>query len=110
MIDLTYLKTTTDNDKTLIEELLRIFVLQLPSLKNNIVTAFDSKDWNQLKETAHKAKNSFEIIGAKKEADELKQVEKIAGSDMDKTQLNLLINNFLDSCEIVLDEIENLKI
>jgi len=94
----------------LIEELLKLFVSQLPSVKENIITAYESKDWSQLREAAHKAKNSFEIVGAKKQADELKQVEKIASSDMDKEQLHVLIKNFLNSCEIILDEIENLNI
>ncbi|MDF1551321.1 MAG: Hpt domain-containing protein [Bacteroidales bacterium] len=110
MIDLTYLRTTTDNDKAVIQELIQIFVTQLPEIKRSIVSAYEHENWHELKELAHKAKNSFEIMGLRNQADELKRIEKIAQKDKPDPELKVLISSFLKTCEIVLDEIKNLNI
>ncbi len=110
MIDLTYLKNTTGNDKTLIAELIGIFKSQLPEFKTDIETAYNQQKWKNLKEAAHKAKNSFTIIGAINQADELKQIEIIASKEENLQQLAPLIENFLQNCEELTKEIDQLKL
>jgi HPt (histidine-containing phosphotransfer) domain-containing protein len=109
MIDLTYLRTTTGNDTAVILELIGIFTAQLPELKKEVETAYKQKDWHNLKETAHKAKNSFMIIGAQEEANNLKQIEMMATQE-DTHNLDLLVENFLESCKKVAEEIKQLKV
>ena len=110
MIDLTYLKTTTGNDTNVILELISIFTSQLPELKEGIQTYYKQKDWKNLKEIAHKAKNSFMIVGAENQADNLKKIEIISQDEKNRSQLAPLIENFLKSCEKIVEEIEQLKI
>jgi HPt (histidine-containing phosphotransfer) domain-containing protein len=106
MIDLSYLKTTTENDPTVIRELLLLFINQLPDLKKNILDAYENKNWKALKEAAHKAKSSFQIIGAYQQADELKQIEIMAVEDRKKSEYENLINNFKKTCSAVLIELD----
>lgn len=110
MIDLTYLNITTGNDTGLIAQLIAIFSSQLPDFKKLIQSTFKENNWPGLKEAAHKAKNSFEIIGAKEEAQNLKKIEMIAASETNLDELDALIENFLDSCKKVTEEIEQLKL
>ncbi len=108
MIDLSYLKTTTGNDQNVIKELISLFVKQLPEFNREIVNSFAAKDWKALREAAHKAKNSFEIMGVKKQAEELKQIELLALENKDSNEFSSLITNFLNTCQIVSKEIEDL--
>ena len=110
MIDLTYLKISTGDDQAIIKELINLFVRQLPDLKNGIVNAYKAQQWHELKEIAHKAKNSFEIMGVTEQAEELKQIEIMAGNEAETPQLKTLIDKFIDTCKIVLDEINELKL
>ena len=110
MIDLTYLKNTTGNDSAIIKELIQIFTAQLPELKEGIVGAYTQKNWNNLKEFAHKAKNSFEIIGASDEAANLKNIEILAADKQNGDRLSPLIESFIKSCEEVSREISQLKL
>jgi HPt (histidine-containing phosphotransfer) domain-containing protein len=110
MIDLTYLKTTTGNDQSVIKELINLFVIQLPALKKDIVDSFETKNWKALKEAAHKAKNSFEIMGVKKQAEELKRIEILATENKENLEFKQLINNLIITCELVVKEIELLKL
>ena len=108
MIDLSYLKTTTENDPTMIRELIRLFLEQLPDLKNNILTAFENKNWKALKEAAHKAKSSFQIVGAYDQADELKKMEIMSVENRPKQDYEILIRNFKNTCKKIVIELEEI--
>ena len=110
MIDLTYLKTTTGNDNAIIKELIQIFTAQLPELKEDIVSAFEQQNWHNLKELAHKAKNSFEIIGASQEAANLKNIEILAANEQNADKMPPLIETFLRSCQEVSRELSLLNL
>jgi HPt (histidine-containing phosphotransfer) domain-containing protein len=105
MIDLSYLRTTTENDPTIIRDLIKLFIHQLPDLKKNILSAYENGNWKALKEAAHKAKSSFQIIGAYSQADELKQMEIMAVEDREKHEFDILISNFKNSCKQVVIEL-----
>jgi len=108
MIDLSYLKITTNDDTELIAQLVGIFKNQLPELKNDITNSFHSKQWKMLMESAHKAKNSFQMMGIELQAEELKRIEMIARDAKENTELEQLINRFANTCKIVEAEIENI--
>jgi DNA phosphorothioation-dependent restriction protein DptG len=105
MIDLSYLKTTTENDQSVIKQLIKLFIEQLPDLKKNILDAYENKNWKALKEAAHKAKSSFQIIGAFTQAEELKLMERMAVENREKREYDKLIHNFKNSCTKVLIEL-----
>jgi HPt (histidine-containing phosphotransfer) domain-containing protein len=106
MIDLSYLKTTTENDPAIIKKLIKLFLEQLPELKNNILTAYENQNWEVLREAAHKAKSSFHIFGDLKQADELGKMQMMAKENRPKLEYEKLISNFKDSCNQMLIELE----
>ncbi len=106
MINLDYLKTTTNNDKETILSLLDLFILQIPELKSGIITAFDEKNWFALKETAHKAKNSFQILGMQDEADELQKLEILCNQEIDTHLYEGFVKRFIIACDLSTSEIE----
>ena len=81
MINLEYLKKTTENDTEIIQSLLDMFKAQVPELKLEMTAALNEKNWFALREAAHKAKNSFQILGMQKEADSLQELEKICSQE-----------------------------
>ena len=110
MIDLSYLRVTTNDDKELIAQLIGIFTDQLPELEQDIKHSFDSKNWDSLMQAAHKAKNSFEMMGIQDQAIELKRIELLAIEAKDSTELGSLIEKFFYTSKLVREEIKNLQI
>jgi HPt (histidine-containing phosphotransfer) domain-containing protein len=110
MIDLSYLKYTTNDDKTLIMQLVDIFIKQLPDLKKEIVTSYSEQNWISLRDAAHKAKNSFEMMGMKNPALELKQLEILSTKNHSNPEMQILVDNFVKNCDSVAREIQNLEI
>jgi HPt (histidine-containing phosphotransfer) domain-containing protein len=110
MIDLSYLKITTGDDKALIKELVGIFKGQLPELKKDITESFQSKNWKTLTDAAHKAKNSFQMMGITRYADELKSIEIMAREEKESPEIGKLIKSFADGCLLVIAEIEKLDL
>jgi HPt (histidine-containing phosphotransfer) domain-containing protein len=106
MIDLSYLKTTTENDPVVIKELIHLFIAQLPDLRKNILAAYENKNWKALKEAAHKAKSSFQIIGDYAQAEELKRMEIMAVEERQKKDFDILIKNFKKNCTDIIGELE----
>ena len=110
MIDLTYLRTTIGNDRTVISQLIQLFLEQLPGLRAQIENDYKEKNWKSLKDAAHKAKNSFQIMGAKAQSENLKKMEIIAENDPENNGIKALIDNFTEACDLVVEEIKQLKI
>ncbi|MCF6242068.1 MAG: Hpt domain-containing protein [Bacteroidales bacterium] len=106
MINLNYLKTTTNNDKDTIRVLLEIFKEQAPELKSDILSAFEQKNWTALQKAAHKAKNSFQILGLNAEAEKLQELEVLCKKEKDTHLYKNYVDEFLQSCDEALNEIE----
>lgn len=105
MINLNYLRKTTDNDKTTILALLNIFKEQAAELKSEITTVFNQKNWQALHKTAHKAKNSFQILGMDNEAKKLQELEILCKQEKDTHLYKNYIDEFITACDAALDEI-----
>ena len=105
MINLDYLKTTTNNDRETILTLLDMFKIQIPELKSGIITAFDEKNWFALREAAHKAKNSFQILGMQDEADELQKLEILCNQETETHLYEGFVKRFIDACDSSINEI-----
>ena len=106
MINLNYLKTTTNNDRETILTLLDMFKKQIPELKSEIITAIAEKNWSALREAAHKAKNSFQILGMQDEADELQKLEILCNQGIDTHLYEGFVKRFIDACDRSINEIE----
>lgn len=62
-VDLTYLESIADGDKEIIEELINIFIDQIPEFTEGLRNGLEQKDWRALAGIAHKAKSSVVSMG-----------------------------------------------
>ena len=110
MINLSYLKKTTNNDKEIILQLVEIFKSQLPDLKEGIINSYNQKNWIALKNAAHKAKNSFNMMGLDKDAQNLKEIE-LECSKTESVDCEEMINFFLSQYDSIVEELnKNIEI
>lgn len=107
MINLDYLKKTTDNDMDVIQSLLEMFKDQVPELKAGMLNALDNKNWNALREAAHKAKNSFQILGMQKESDNLQKLEILCSKEKEAHTYTNYVQQFITACDDSINEIDN---
>lgn len=62
-IDLAYLESITDGSKEIIQELITIFIEQVPEFINDFDEGYNQKDWKKIAAAAHKAKSSVLSMG-----------------------------------------------
>lgn len=106
MVDLNYLKINTGNDTGLIREIIRLFLENLPELKNKILNSYEIQDWKSLQEAVHKAKSSFQILGDYKQAQELEIMQNMVDENREKFEYESFIHNFMISCDQIVVDLE----
>lgn len=84
-IDLNYLKTITDGDPEMMQEMEDLFVSQVPEFIENLSRYLKEKQYIELGKEAHKAKSSVMIMGMEELSKDLKSLQQatIAGTNED---------------------------
>src|SRR5690554_3859585 len=78
-INLSYLESIAEGDESIIEELINIFLEQIPEFTEGVDKSFTEKRWLELAALAHKAKSSVLSIGMEELGNrDLKNLELIA--------------------------------
>lgn len=75
LTNLSYLKEMSGNDSSIIEEMIEIFIEQIPEFTEEITNNFESQNWEGLGAVAHKAKSSVRTMGMDSIGDCLEQLE-----------------------------------
>ncbi|NLX72717.1 MAG: Hpt domain-containing protein [Bacteroidales bacterium] len=89
-IDLSYLESIADGDREIINELITIFLDQIPEFSEGLDHGLNNRDWRILAAIAHKAKSSVISMGMNTLGNiDLKNLELIAKS----LRVNELQNN-----------------
>ena len=76
--DLKYLQQMTGNDKSMMQEMIELFLYQLTEMQADVQLLVDSKNWFELSRLAHKIKSSALVMGVEQMADEMKELELLA--------------------------------
>lgn len=105
-INLDYLWTITDGEKTIIRTILEMFIVQVPEFIENLNRFHQAGDYDALGKEAHKAKSSLQIMGMTDLENEMKILIKktIAGTDVESYPEH--IRNFETQCNGALTEIQ----
>jgi HPt (histidine-containing phosphotransfer) domain-containing protein len=78
-IDLSYLENIAQGDKDIIEELITIFLDQIPEFTEGLEKSFKEKRWLDIAAIAHKAKSSVISLGMEELGNrDLKNLELVA--------------------------------
>lgn len=106
IIDLTYLKTMSNNDVSFMREMIEIFRDQITEYSEKLPAFNNSEDYDSLSKLAHKAKSSVAVMGMIKEADLLKKLEILAKNREETYSYKPLIDQFIKNANLAVKELE----
>jgi len=92
LIDLSYLKDMSGDNKDIMHEMVEIFLEQTPEFTEGISEYFENKQWTNLGAVAHKAKSSVRIMGMNDLGDCLEKIEHYSKGNQ-KIELQTKIKN-----------------
>jgi len=105
--DLDYLRTMSGGDSKFIREMVDLFRDQVEEYKLLMPELLRKKDYDNLSKMAHKAKSSVAVMGMKKVAEQLKDLEILASKEEQVEQYEFLVNEFLEQSQLALVELDN---
>ncbi len=96
-IDLSYLEDVSMGDKSMIEEMIEMFLDLVPQSLSELRSLYEDEQWLELKAEAHKLKPNFAYMGIESGKELLQQIEHHADKEED-----------LESIREKLDELEKI--
>lgn len=108
-IDPTHLDSVTEGDEKFKQELITVFIQQLPTLLVGLEKALDGKDYKQLSAIAHKTKSSVALMGIESLRADMAELEQQAKNGNDEELFKKIVTNFISVSTDVLAEIETLR-
>ncbi len=105
--DLDYLRTMSGGDSKFIREMVDLFRDQIEEYKLLMPELLRKKDYDNLSKMAHKAKSSVAVMGMKKAAEQLKDLEILASKEEQVEQYEFLVNEFLEQSQLALVELDD---
>ena len=108
--NLTYLESITEGDSAIIQEMIDLFILQVPEFIENLNRCLRDGNYVELGKEAHKAKSSVMIMGMDELGRDLKalQLATIAGTNEDLYAQ--YVNKFKLQCLGAVDELKKVSI
>ncbi|MEQ8304738.1 MAG: ATP-binding protein [Cyclobacteriaceae bacterium] len=110
LIDLTYLKKVSNNDKGFITEIVRSFLDSTPKTLQEIKSQMKSEDWVKLEKEVHKIKPTLVMIGLHHLRELAVQIEKEVTDGPTPKTISILANSFCEQLELALDELRTTEI
>jgi PAS domain S-box-containing protein len=93
LYDLTQLNTLARGNKEFIGKMIALFIEQVPASVKEIQEAYEQKDFEKVKKTAHRIKPSIDTMGIESLKEEIREIEQSAEAYQTSPQLELLIKN-----------------
>jgi HPt (histidine-containing phosphotransfer) domain-containing protein len=75
IINMSYLNSISNGDKSFLIDLIDLFFEQIPDYQEKLKDLYNKKDWQNLAKTAHKAKSAIIMMGMHDIANDLKKME-----------------------------------
>ncbi|MDX2249094.1 MAG: Hpt domain-containing protein [Bacteroidia bacterium] len=106
-INLTHLKSIIGDDNEFVVEILEMIRLQSPEVVSTMEVQLENKDYKALGATAHKYKSSINVLGNPLLSGIIRNIENTATDAADKTLLPDMVQEFRQTCDVLLKEIQN---
>ena len=106
LTDLSYLRSLTGGANDKISKYIRMFLTGAPISMQQMELYALSKDWSGLKGTAHALKPQLGYFGANGAEDLLKNIERMAGEQVDLEQIPASLDNFKTQLDLISAELE----
>jgi HPt (histidine-containing phosphotransfer) domain-containing protein len=107
-IDMQYLNEVSPN-KDFQHKIFQLFRGEVLSFENQMKTAYETGNFVELADLAHKAKSSVSILGMKKQAEEMKQLQNDINDNVKKDTYLTTITSFIEACYAALEEISEIE-
>jgi HPt (histidine-containing phosphotransfer) domain-containing protein len=107
-INLSYLESMSGGSKSLVKEMVEIFLEQVPEFTGEMKEFLSKKDYQSLGLLAHKAKSSVAIMGMDELAQSLKDFELLAKENKDVESYPSYIEKFEQSCKEAVKELKDI--
>lgn len=107
-INLDYLESISGGSKSLIKEMVEIFLEQVPEFTREMKELLKKKDYQSLGLLAHKAKSSVAIMGMNELAEDLKDFEHLTKEKQDVERYPYYIERFEQSCYQAIEELNEI--
>jgi len=106
--DLSYLNQVFQGNKQMINQIISMFVKQVPDYFNEMQECVVRADFNALHPLAHKAKSSITMLGLKHMESLVLQIEKKSKQGEEEHELKDLVSRVVDECRSVSLELESI--
>ena len=107
-VNLSYLENMSGGSKSLVKEMVEIFLEQVPEFTGEMREFLKKKDYQSLGLLAHKAKSSVAIMGMDELAQSLKDFELLAKEIKDVESYPSYIERFEQSCKEAVQELKEI--
>ena len=107
-VNLSYLENMSGGSKSLVKEMVEIFIEQVPEFTSEMKEYLEKKDYQSLGLLAHKAKSSVAIMGMDDLAQSLKDFELLAKENKNIESYSSYIESFEKSCTEAVKELKEI--
>ncbi|MBI5218725.1 MAG: Hpt domain-containing protein [Bacteroidia bacterium] len=92
-VDISFLKNLTGGDNVVISEVINLFKMEVPRYIQELNTALNNKNWDELAAVAHKAKSSFALMGINDVVTDLKKLETLSKDEKNTDSISDIVKN-----------------
>jgi two-component system, sensor histidine kinase len=108
-VNLHYLDSIGEGDNKFKNELVKIFLQQLPVLMKELSDYMEQNEYQQLAAVAHKAKSSVAMMGISTLQDDMAKLERLAREGKSKNLYRPIVTRFINIATEVIEEIKDLN-
>lgn len=101
LFDLSYLNQIFQGNTDMINNIIKLFLDQVPEYIGEMVDCVERNDLHSLHPLAHKAKSSIAMLGLKNVETNIIQIEQDSKHNRNVAALPKLVNQVKDECDIV---------
>src|SRR5690606_4017836 len=107
LTNLTFLNEMSGGNADFIREFLNLFVTNIPASVTDLEDGLQQKDWEKVRQAAHKMKPSLNYVGLKETYEDVMAIEKNAKEVINLADMPTLIKKVSDQCAVACIELEN---
>jgi len=106
VINLDFLREISDNNDDFFRQFIQLFLANTPISLESIQEGIIEKNWEKIRQSAHKIKPSFNYVGLKELSSISGQIEEWAKNKENMTKISEQFHHLKASCESVFIELE----
>jgi CheY-like chemotaxis protein len=107
--DFSYLYEVADNDEEFVQEMVQLFLTNVPISTDQIILCVKNRDIENLKKELHKLKSSLGLLGLDEGFKIAVKIEDALNKEIQIDELELQFHSLLNICDIVIKQLTKMK-